>query len=849
MLSQDIVFAVRQFRHNLSFSTTVVLTLAFCIGATTAIFSLVDGILLHPLPFPKADRLLAVDTLEFPPGNPTTDPAAANGAPTSYPDYFDWREQNHTFESLASCDETSRLFSKEDGGGARVIRGARVSGNLFSTLGIAPLLGRDFHGDDELAGHRVIMLSHELWLSDFAASPNALGETVKISDQPYTVVGVMPKGFHFPIADPGLFWTTFAIEAEGKNPHISLRDSERASVIARLKPGVQKSEALADLNTIQQRLAKQYPEIGDWRGVAMAPLLEENVGEARSSLYLLLASVTALLLIGCANVAGLLLARANSRRSELALRAALGAARMRVLRQLMTEAVTLALAGGVLGILISFVLLRAGLSFVPHDLPRVYDVHINGRVMAFTVVLSVGTAFIFGLFPAWGMSHSDPAASLREMGAATTPGRHRHRFQHGLVIAETAIGFALLIASGLLIRSLVNVLHIEPGFDTAHTVFFDVALTQTRYLDVKKIAFFDRLFPQLKAIPGVERVGSAHPLPVHGGGSDFFTLLAIPGRSDSPDHLPSAVWTAATPGYFETLSIPLLRGRVFTAADDDAKAPLVALINRTFAQQFFPNIDPIGRYFTPRLDHEGELLAARQIVGIVGDTRTRDLWEPYQPQFFLPYAQNATHQRPMVVMRVAGDPKGYENTVRQIVATIDPQAPMFGFELYRRYCTKLGRFALRGYIGLGLRQHGVTSGGARIVRGTFIHRLGKNARTRHADGTGRLTKQRVAVGTAPGHDSRRLGAHLGRGDLVVREKADRTTRCSKLSRSTGKFFCSPGYCWPASPCSLRCCLRYAPPESIRCGRFERNRSFQRRFGGPGRDRTDDLFHAISHLRL
>ncbi len=414
----------------------------------------------------------------------------------------------------------------------------------------------------------------------------------------------------------------------------------------------------------------------------MAPLLEENVGEARSSLYLLLASATALLLIGCANVAGLLLARASSRRSELALRAALGAARMRVLRQLMTEAVTLALAGGVLGILISFVLLRAGLSFVPHDLPRVYDVHINGRVMAFTVVLSVGTAFVFGLFPAWGMSRSDPAASLREMGAATTPGRHRHRFQHGLVIAETAIGFALLVVSGLLIRSLVNVLHIEPGFDTAHTVFFDVALTQTRYLDVKKIAFFERLFPQLKAIPGVERVGSAHPLPVHGAGSDFFTLLTIPGRSDSPDHLPSAVWTAATPGYFETLSIPLLRGRVFTATDDDAKAPLVALVNRTFAQQFFPNIDPIGHYFTPRLDHEGELLAARQIVGIVGDTRTRDLWEPYQPQFFLPYAQNATHQRPMVVMRVAGDPKGYENTVRQIVATIDPQAPMFGFETF-----------------------------------------------------------------------------------------------------------------------------------------------------------------------
>ncbi len=354
---------------------------------------------------------------------------------------------------------------------------------------------------------------------------------------------------------------------------------------------------------------------------------------------------------------------------------------MRVLRQLMTEAVMLAFACGVLGILLSFLLLRLGLNFVPHDLPRVYDVRVNGRVLAFTVFLSFGTAFLFGLFPAWGISRSDPAESLREMGSATTAGRHRHRFQHGLVVAETAISFALLVASGLLIRSMVNVLHIAPGFDTQHTVYFDVALTQTRYFDAKKIPFFDRLLPQLAAIPGVERVASAHPVPASGG-RDFFTNLTIPGDTYSPDHLPLAVWTAATPGYFETLSIPLLRGRVFAASDDDAKAPLVAVINRSFAQQFFPNEDPIGRYFTPQLDHEGELIVPRRIVGIVGDTRTSDIWEPYQPQFFLPYAQNATHPRPIVVMRVAGDPKSYENTVRQVVSSIDPQAPMFGFDTF-----------------------------------------------------------------------------------------------------------------------------------------------------------------------
>jgi hypothetical protein len=296
--SQDFIYAFRQFRRNLGFTATVVLTLAICIGATTAVFSLVDGILLHPLPFPQPERLVAIDTLEFPSGNPTTDPLAANEVATSYPDYFDWRQQNHTFEWLASCDETSRLFSKQNGEGARVIRGARVSGNLFSTLGVAPMLGRDFFGDDELPGHRVIMLSHELWVSDFAASPTALGQTVKISDQPYVVVGVMPKGFHFPIAEPGLFWTTFAIDAEGKNPNTLQRNSDRVKIIGPLRPDVQRSEALADLNTIQRQLAQQYPEIRDWRGVALVPLLEENVGGSKSSLYLLMAAVMALLLIG-----------------------------------------------------------------------------------------------------------------------------------------------------------------------------------------------------------------------------------------------------------------------------------------------------------------------------------------------------------------------------------------------------------------------------------------------------------------------------------------------------------------------------------------------------------------------
>jgi putative ABC transport system permease protein len=676
---QDFRYTLRRLQKSPGFTALAVVTLALGIGATTAVFSLVDGILLRPLLFPRADRLVAIDSLEFPPGVASTNLAAANHIDTSYPNFFDWKKQQRTFESLASFDDAPRLFSRPDQEGARVLRAARVSANLFSTLGVAPALGRAFTADEEQPGHRVVILSHELWVSDFGSSPSAIGQTVKISDELSTIVGIMPAGFYYPTDDPVLFFTTYAADAEGSNPRIWHRDEDRLSIVGRLKPGVDSKQASADLNAIERGLTQQYSENRYRSGAALTPLLEYAVGGVRPALTLLLAAVGAVLLIGCSNVAGLLLARASQRKAELALRTALGAGRARIVRQLLVEATLLAAAGGISGIGLASLLLRIGLRSIPSGLPRLYSVEINSRVQVFAVLVSAATVSLCGLLPAWRSSQLAPVNALREAGHGITGGRRRSRLHHTLVVVETALGFVLLVASGLLIKSLLNRLRVPPGFDTQHTLSFDVALTNKRYPDPAKIPFFDKLLPQLAALPGVQSVGAGHPLPTHSASNGDSTPLTISGHLDSPNDPPTAVASAVIPGYFETLSIPLIRGRILTAHDNDPKAAPVALINQSFARRYFPSEDALGRYFTPQVAGPA---VARQIVGIVGDTRTEDLQPPPQPQFFLPYAQDSNHQRPVVVMRVFGDPLSYENSVRRVVANIDKDPAVFGYHTF-----------------------------------------------------------------------------------------------------------------------------------------------------------------------
>jgi len=676
---QDLTYAVRQLGRNRGFAATVVLTLALGIGATTAIFSLVDGILLRPLPYPQAENLVAINTLNFPRG--VTDPAAAETNGDSYPNYFDWQRQARSFESLAACNWINRLYSKMDGSSARVLPGGRVSANLFPTLRVMPALGRNFLPEEELPGHRVVILSHELWVSDFASSPNAIGQLVKISDEPLTIVGVMPAGFHYPLDEPALFWASNAIEREGQFPFTAKRNDDLLSVVGRLKPRVTREQADAELNTIQRGLAQEYSEIRQQLGVAVNPLLEANVEGSRKPLLILLAAVGVVLLIGSANVAGLLLARSSSRKGELALRTALGATRVRVVRQLLVESSILAVLGGMGGITAAAILLRSCVQFLPHNLPRTFAIEIDGRVMAFAILLSGLTTLVFGLVPALRMSRLDPIESLRDGGSNATAGRHRNRLHHTLVVGEIALGFTLLVGSGLLVHSLVKMLAIDPGFDMKRTVFFDVALTNKRFTGSEKVLFIDKLLPQLATIPGVEMVSAGHPLPIRWAYSNW-TEMKIAGQVNSPDNLPAAVGAVTEPGYFATLSIPLLRGRTFTANDNNAKSTPVAIISRAFATKYFPGSDPIGHYFTPTFPDTNEPVLGRQIVGIVGDTRNDDNFEPYLPEFYLPYAQNPSHQRTMIVMKVRGDPFSYEETARKIVAGMDQGAPLFGYRTF-----------------------------------------------------------------------------------------------------------------------------------------------------------------------
>jgi len=657
-------------------------TLAIGIGAATAIFSLVDGIILRPLPFPHADRLVSIGTMEFPSGvAPTNVAAAVYLGGSSYPNFFDWQRQNHTFKSLASYHPEVRLFSKKDGSRARVLANARVSANLFPTLGVNPVLGRNFTTEEEQPGHRVVILSHELWVSDFNSSPNVIGEIMRISDEPSTVVGVMPAGFHYAVQKPAMFWATYAAYTEGQFPFTARRDDDELSIVGRLKSGVTLNQALADLNAIQRSLSEQYSEDRLQPAVSVMPLLDEAISDVRTPLVFLFTSVGVLLFISCANVAGLLLARANRRRPELALRTAIGASRGRVIRQLLVESLLLAIAGGTIGILLSILLLKISIRFIPGDLPRLYNASLDLRVLAFAVLLSAATAIVFGLLPAWIMSRQDPAHSLRECGLQMTFGRRRNRLHQLLVVTQTALGFTMLIGSGLLIRSLVNVLHIEPGFETHNRLQFDIALTQARYPDPTKVAYFNKLLPELAALPGVERVSAADPPPILMAWAHL-TNFTIAKHPSPPDNLPYAVGTVAMPGYFETLSIPLVRGRTFTAHDNDPNSARVTIINQELAKQYFPGEDPMGKYFTPIFEHTSEPVAARQIVGIVGNTRNGDIGTPYLPELFLPYAQNPTHQRPHVVMSVSGDPQSYEETIRKVVARVDPDAPVFEYATF-----------------------------------------------------------------------------------------------------------------------------------------------------------------------
>jgi predicted permease len=659
-------FSVRQLRKSPMFALMTILTLALGIGATTAIFSLVYAVMLKPLPFPEQNRLVWLAQEDHSTG-------AVIPESLSYPNYFDWRAQTHTLSGIASFRGAGVTLTGL--GEAQRLNSETISSNFFQVLGVAPMLGRDLRWEEEKPGHRAVMLSYALWQSRFYGDNQIVGQLVTLDGLQYTVAGVMPKDFNVPFEGPSVdLWTSLAAEAEGSEPMTGQRGADMLELIGRLKSGVTLEQARAELNVIARNLATQYPDTNKWyTTAAIKPEIEHMVGDTRRGLQVLFGAVALVLLIACVNVAGLLLARSSRRTGEIALRGALGASRLEIVRQMLVESLLLSLLGGLAGVVLAQAILKGMIQLLPGTLPRLSEVSLNGTVLAFAVGVSVFTGMLFGVLPALRISQLDPALALREGTRTVTGGRRQHRLQTWLVIGETALGLVLLVGAGLLIRSFVSVLHVDPGFDPHGVFTARISLPDNGYKHDQRIQFFEQLIPRLASLPGVTSVSAGYPLPM--SGSNIGVSFTVEGHQVARADHPSESVGLVLPAYFETMRIPLIAGRTF-AAQDGAKAPPVAIVNQAFAKKYFPGVNPVGKHMRSDLG-DGTLRSPdREIVGIVGDIKRQGLTTESDPEYFLPWAQ-AVVTIPYLCIRTSGDPANLEKVVHSTIAQMDRNVPMY----------------------------------------------------------------------------------------------------------------------------------------------------------------------------
>jgi len=676
-LAHEFQSAARQLRKAPGFAATVLVTLALGITATTVIFSLVNAVLLRPLPMPEPDRLVSLDTLERPAGS--TGVATVRND-TSYPNFFDWRSNNKSFSSMASYTTGGLVLGADRDNPARRIDAVQVSSDFFTTLGVSPELGRGFTRDEELPGARAVVLSHGTWQTQFNGDRNIVGKSIVLSEVSYTVIGVMPEGFAFPVtyADAAL-WVSMARDAEGDHPSTQQRGYNQLSVVGRLRPGVTLAQAKTEMDSIQQGLAKRYPDADlNETAVSVVPQLEDIVSDVKTPLRILFAAVGCLLLIVCANVAGLLLTRISKRRGEFAIRSALGASRWQLLRQLLIESMLLALGGGLLGIAGTALLLKVLPSVLPANLPRVHQIALSGEVLAFAFGISLLTGLVFGVLPALRASKQDPATALAENGRGGLSGRKHYHLQSALVISQTAIGLILLVGAGLLIHSFDQILKVDPGFSPQQMLTFRLALPAKRYDEPQRIRFYQQLLPRLKALPGVQMASAAFPLPLTQG--NISISFEIAGRPVKEGDEPSARVSLIEPGFFEALQIPVKRGRAFLSTEHDENGPPVVIVNEAFAKEFFPGMDAVGQHIRSGLG-KGEKPPMREIVGVVGNVKRVNLTEPTAPEYYIPFEQ-APIAAASVAMRVSGDPNGYSRMIRAEVAKLDSGSPIYRLQSY-----------------------------------------------------------------------------------------------------------------------------------------------------------------------
>jgi putative ABC transport system permease protein len=667
-LLQDLKYGVRMLMKHPGFTAVAVIALALGIGANTAIFSVVNAVLLRPLPFTEPDSLMVVYESRM-------DRGGQRGS-VSYPNFADWRAQNTVFEHMSTFHDSDFVLTGE--GEPVRLHTAVVNADLLPLLGVAPIIGRPFVPEEDKPGNsgRVVLLSHRLWQQRFSGDQNVLGKSLVLNGKDYDVVGVMPEGFHFPVdAETIDLWTTVAVDSG----MFGQRGAHYMHVIARLKPGITQAQATAEMEGIAANLERQYPDENSHRGVTVVPALESLVGDVRPALLILLGAVGMVLLIACVNVANLLLARATTRHREMAIRAALGASRLRVVRQLLTESVLLALAGGALGLLIALWGTDLLVSLTRDDLPRAGQIGLDVRVLGFTLLVSLLTGIVFGIVPAIQSSRTDLTESLKEGGRGSTEGG-RNRLRGALVVGEVAIAIVLLAGAGLLIQSLRRLERVDPGFNPRNVLTFSLGLPEVRYKPEQQIQFYQLLKARLESLPGVKSASAVMPLPL--GGDRMRVTFETEGRPIAKGELPATEIRTIGLDYFKTMGIPLIKGRDFTERDVQ-KAPAVIIVNEAFAKQFFPGEEVIGKHIQPGISDDDDETPMREIVGLVGNVKHQKLNAEPDPEAYEPHAQ-LTFDMTMLV-RTETDPNSIVKAAQNEVKALDKDLPAYGIKTLDEY--------------------------------------------------------------------------------------------------------------------------------------------------------------------
>jgi predicted permease len=665
-LWQDLRYGARMLFKHPGFTLIAVCTLALGIGANTAIFSVVNAVLLRPLPFAEQERLVWCWG---------STPSGHRRAAVSPLDFTDFRAQNQSFEHLAAAIAVPVSFILTGSGEPEHLRAGVVTGNYFEALGVSAALGRTFQLENEQSGReRVVVLSHGLWQQRFGGDPNVVGRQLTLDNKSFEVLGVMPAGFRFP--EEAEMWAPMSFDLA---PEMRQRKAHFLRPLGKLKAGVTLAQAQADINRVAEQLAAEFPESNKGWSMFLVPLRERLTGNIRPTLLLLLGAVGFVLLIACANVANLLLVRAAARQKEITIRLALGAGRWRIIRQMLTEGVLLALAGAALGVLIAAWGIDLLLLLSADNLPSTAQVKIDGLVLAFTLGLSLLTGVMFGLVPALHSLKFNLGEALKDGGRNASDGRGRNRARGLLVVLESAVAVILLVGAGLLLRSFVLLQNVNPGFDAQNVLTARLNLSREKYSASQKAGlFFNQLERRLAALPGVEAVGMVSELPLSGQPND--APFRVEGRATAkPEDLYDADARTVNQHYLQAMRIPLLRGRGFTEQEVQQSAP-VAIVSTALVREVFPNEEPLGKRLV--LDYSNQTF---EIIGVVGDIRHRSLEQtPFPAAYFPSYERSFVN----LTLRTTADPLSLAAAVRQEVQALDPDQPVANLKTMAQWQTE-----------------------------------------------------------------------------------------------------------------------------------------------------------------